>query len=171
MFYMIYEAAVCCQYHDMNNSLSTFPRVSMAFRLNSKQFHPCLNRIINKGLQYKQFMRLKNIFEVQCDIPAQLTLYWEILSASVKRYHITLLWHLNFLVVNIISLSKLSAHCWFPNLCNIQNLPVACKFYLLWSYILSLYKLLKKMTFKFEIIIWGFNCAVGSSNRISVMEH
>ena len=36
-------------------------------------------------------MRLKNIFEVQCDIPAQLTLYWEILSASVERYHITLL--------------------------------------------------------------------------------
>ena len=121
--------------------------------------------------QDKQIMRLKNIFEVQCDIPAQLTLYWEILSASVGRYHITLLWHLNFLVVNIISLSKLSAHGWFPNLCNIQNLPVACKFYLLWSYILSLYKLLKKMTFKFEIIIWGFNWAVGSSNRISVMEH
>ena len=116
MFYMICTAAVCCHHHNMNYSLSTFPRVSMAFRLNSKQFHPCLNRIINKGLQYKQFMRLKNIFEVQFDIPAQLTLYSEILSASVGRYHFTLLWHLNFLVVNIISLRKLSAQDWFPNL-------------------------------------------------------
>ena len=40
--------------------------------------------------QDKQIMRLKNIFEVQFDVPDQLTLYWEILSASVGRYHITL---------------------------------------------------------------------------------